>query len=346
MNKKNIYLLVIAGGPGTRLWPFSTSDRPKFLLDIEEGKTIIEKNIEAYESFINKENVYISTTKGFIQSIKKYVKRINEWNIVEEPVSKGSLSGAILSTQRIYEHDPDAKIIYTCSDILFKDVDSLRKSIKNALHETEKQRFVMLGIEPEDKGLQDYGYIKAKVNKKNTAYNVDKFIEKPTETEFTQFFLKDGFYQAGVLIYSAAFFFDLMKRHVPSVWKQVKSFREDEKKGIKVGRAYDNIKAMNVNYDFIENLPSEMLSVICVDSRWYKIRNIETYYELLDKDENHVVGKVMNFKSKHCIVRRKTKKPVYLYNIEDIIFVENDGYIIIGKLDNSTCELRDQVPNP
>ena len=60
MKNNNKYVLIMAGGSGTRFWPISTSSMPKQFLDIlGTGKTLLQQSTERFLNICPKENIYV-----------------------------------------------------------------------------------------------------------------------------------------------------------------------------------------------------------------------------------------------------------------------------------------------
>ena len=61
MNKHR-YVVIMAGGIGSRFWPLSRINFPKQFLDIlDTGKTLIQQTFDRYAKLVPKENIYIVT---------------------------------------------------------------------------------------------------------------------------------------------------------------------------------------------------------------------------------------------------------------------------------------------
>ena len=61
MNNKN-FCVIMAGGIGRRLWPYSRKRLPKQFVDFfGTGQTLLQQTFERYVKFIPVENIYIST---------------------------------------------------------------------------------------------------------------------------------------------------------------------------------------------------------------------------------------------------------------------------------------------
>ena len=55
------YCIILAGGIGSRLWPYSNQHRPKQFLDLlGTGKTLLQSTHTRFRNILPEENIYIS----------------------------------------------------------------------------------------------------------------------------------------------------------------------------------------------------------------------------------------------------------------------------------------------
>src|ERR1700754_1940665 len=71
--KSNRYVVILAGGSGTRLWPLSRTHKPKQLLPFYGTTTLLEKTIERMSSYAPSEQQFIVTTQTYAADIKELV---------------------------------------------------------------------------------------------------------------------------------------------------------------------------------------------------------------------------------------------------------------------------------
>lgn len=58
----NRYVLIMAGGVGSRFWPLSRSEKPKQFLDIlGKGETLIQQTFRRFSSICPAENIFVVT---------------------------------------------------------------------------------------------------------------------------------------------------------------------------------------------------------------------------------------------------------------------------------------------
>ena len=90
MNSNN-YVVIMAGGIGSRFWPMSRQDFPKQFLDIlDSGKTLIQWTYERFAAFIPKENIYVVTSQEYTGIVKKQLPALPAENILGEPSRKNT----------------------------------------------------------------------------------------------------------------------------------------------------------------------------------------------------------------------------------------------------------------
>ena len=97
-----IYGVIMAGGSGTRFWPYSRSKKPKQLLKIFSDKSMMQETVERLEPLIPTENIYISTNEFLGGLIKKQLDKVN---FVIEPIPRNTTACIGLSALTIMEKD-------------------------------------------------------------------------------------------------------------------------------------------------------------------------------------------------------------------------------------------------
>src|SRR5574343_207320 len=88
---KNHYAIIMAGGIGSRFWPYSRTQRPKQFLDIlGVGKTLLQSTYERFLKHFNKENIYIVTNQSYIPLVLEQIPDIDINCVLGEPSAKNT----------------------------------------------------------------------------------------------------------------------------------------------------------------------------------------------------------------------------------------------------------------
>ena len=78
----NNYLVILAGGAGSRFWPVSSDELPKQFLDIMNcGRTLIQLTLDRFKGLIPEENVWVVTSEKYRELVKEQSPEVREHNI-------------------------------------------------------------------------------------------------------------------------------------------------------------------------------------------------------------------------------------------------------------------------
>ena len=90
-NNKNHYAVIMAGGVGTRFWPYSRSNYPKQFLDIMGvGKTLLQLTYERFLKHFDPENIIIVTNSNYVSIVNEQLPGIPQTCVLGEPSMKNS----------------------------------------------------------------------------------------------------------------------------------------------------------------------------------------------------------------------------------------------------------------
>src|SRR4028119_2158978 len=133
MNKHN-YVVIMAGGIGSRFWPMSRTGYPKQFLDIlNTGKTLIQWSFDRFTAFIPKENIYVVTSHEYASIVKDQLPDIPEENILGEPSRKNTAPCIAYISFKLHQKDPEAALIVAPADHIILDTIAFHKVCVEAL---------------------------------------------------------------------------------------------------------------------------------------------------------------------------------------------------------------------
>ena len=83
---KHNYVIIMAGGIGSRFWPMSRKDFPKQFHDVlGTGRTLIQQTADRFKNICSPEQMYVLTNKAYAELVKEQLPDIPEANILLEP---------------------------------------------------------------------------------------------------------------------------------------------------------------------------------------------------------------------------------------------------------------------
>ena len=119
---KDFYVIIMAGGIGTRFWPVSKKSFPKQFMDIlGTGKSLIRQTFDRFNQFIDEKNIYIVTNEEYTDLVLEHIPKITKEQILEEPLGKNTAPCIAFATYYLLQQNPNATCIISPSDHLITD---------------------------------------------------------------------------------------------------------------------------------------------------------------------------------------------------------------------------------
>ncbi|MBO8161236.1 MAG: mannose-1-phosphate guanylyltransferase [Thermosipho sp. (in: Bacteria)] len=334
------YVLVMAGGRGERFWPYSTDEKPKQFLKLFDDKTMIQKTIERLKGLIPIDRVFVVTAEKYIELVEDQLPELPEDNIIVEPVGRNTAPCIALSAFYIKNKVGNVNLAVLPADHFVEDEENFKKALKNAFDyvSSNHMAIVTLGIKP-NRPETGYGYIKyinenlKKLNE--TILKVEKFVEKP-DKETAERYLKEGNYlwNAGIFVWKIDTILENTKKFLPKTYEILLNISKNKGKNYMelLKKNYSLVDSISVDYGIMEK--AEDIYVIPSEFGWDDVGSWTSIERHSEKDEyGNVKGKdVYYFGSSGNIV--KSKKITILNDVDDLVVIETDEYLIVSKKDS------------
>ena len=201
--KENNYIVIMAGGVGSRFWPYSRNSKPKQFLDIlNTGKSLIQMTFDRFKSKVPVENIYIVTHQDYQHLTKEQLPELSDHQILLEPLRRNTAPCIAYASYKIRKQNAEAIITVAPSDHLITNdanfYDSWHAAVDAA---SDKEKLITIGLKP-NKPETGFGYIQF-FEGDNNVRRVKTFTEKP-ERKLAETFLQSGdfVWNSGIFIWS------------------------------------------------------------------------------------------------------------------------------------------------
>src|SRR5687767_12929177 len=328
MNKHH-YVVIMAGGIGSRFWPMSRTNFPKQFLDILNiGKTLIQTTFDRFSSFIPLENIYVVTSDEYVNIVKKQLPSLPLQNILAEPSRKNTAPCIAYISFKLSQLDPHALLVVAPADHMISDNIAFTKVCFEALSFVKKHNaFITLGINPTYPNT-GYGYIQYEQHSvSDNVYKVKTFTEKPN-LELAKTFIASGefLWNAGIFVWQVKNIIVAFEKYLPEMY-DVFAAEKDKFNTTQEAGALQQIYPLctNISIDFGIMEKADNVYVIPSSFGWSDLGTWNSAYENMEKDYlgNAVAGdNVMVFDSHNNMVHAKDDRLVLLQGLEDFIVVD------------------------
>jgi len=336
----NRYVIIMAGGVGSRFWPLSRREKPKQFLDIlGTGETLIQQTFRRFSSICPTENIFVVTNADHKDLVVEQLG-IDPSRVLGEPLRRNTAPCIACGTFRILKENPDAVIAVTPSDHLIVKEDKFCEEILNCFDFAKgHDALVTLGIKP-DRPETGYGYIQADQKKPVKGYGkllkVKTFTEKPG-IDLAKVFLESGdfYWNSGIFIWNINAILSAFEKYLPDIYsvfdegrnifgtKQEKSF---------IGKTYTECPSISIDYGIMEK--ADNVYVMCADIGWSDLGTWSSLYKhsKSDKKGNSIVeGNVFSYDNKGNIFHVSPNKIAVIQGLNDFIVVESEDVLLIVK---------------
>jgi mannose-1-phosphate guanylyltransferase len=291
--KTNTYILIMAGGVGSRFWPKSREEFPKQFIDIMGvGKSLLQLTVERFEQRYAKGNIYILTNASYAPLVQEQLKDLPKENILLEPSRNNTAPCIAYAGYKILQKNPDAVMVVVPSDhIILKEEIFLDKIGQGVDFARENNAIITLGISPTrpDTG---YGYIHYGHEVAENVHKVKAFMEKPQKAVAEEY-LQSGEYlwNAGMFIWKAETLKRALEEHAKEIhvlFEQGMSVYNTEDEAAFVSEHYPKSPNISIDYAVLEK--ADNIYTLPADIGWSDLGTWASLYEVLDKDKDQNAG--------------------------------------------------------
>lgn len=339
----NRYVLIMAGGVGSRFWPLSRKEKPKQFLDIlHKGETLIQQTFRRFRSVCPEENIFVVTSSEHKKLVISQLG-IRPENVLAEPLRRNTAPCIAYGTFRIQNENPDAVIAVTPSDHLIEKEDIFSDVLNTAYDFAGKNKVLLtLGIHP-DRPETGYGYIQANNRHPVPGYKgllkVKTFTEKP-DIDLAKVFIQSGdfYWNSGIFIWSAESITSSFEKYLPDLhtaFSDGKKVLGTSREKAFIAQTYASCTSISIDYGIMEK--ADNVYVLCTDVGWSDLGTWSSLYEHSDTDENGnavIRGNIFSYGNKGNIINIPENKIAVIEGLKDYIIVQEDDVLLIVHKDN------------
>jgi len=218
----HFHAVIPAGGVGSRLWPLSRADHPKFLHDLSgNGDTLLRNTWNRLSPLTGPEQIVVVTGISHAPAVRSQLPELDSSRLVTEPSPKESAAAIGLAAAIIELADPDAIVGSFAADHVISDDAAFHQAVTEAYYAATDDWLVTIGIRPSE-ASSAFGYIHAaspqEVEGAPSAKLVDAFVEKPDYATAQQYVASgDYLWNAGMFIAKASVLLGRMQAEKPEL---------------------------------------------------------------------------------------------------------------------------------
>lgn len=325
------WIVILAGGVGSRFWPLSTPRRPKQLLPLAGSDPLLLDAVNRLTPLVPAERMLIVTNELLAPVVRTLLPAIPATNVIAEPRSAGTapaLAWAAMEVQR--QAGAGAAMICVHADWCIAEPGVFRDTVARAAQvATEQQSLVTVGVVPSrpDPG---FGYIQpgSAVNGSG-ARRVARFVEKPDRATAARM-VSDGYlWNSGIFAWRAGDFLAEVTAHTPEVAPALPLAARGDLRGF-----FGAVTPISVDQGVLER--SARVLVLPGDFGWDDVGTWAALHRvrMTDTAGNAISGDVHLLQARNNVVHAEGET-VVLYGVSDLVVVSGGGVTMVTTIEKA-----------
>jgi mannose-1-phosphate guanylyltransferase len=331
------WCVIPAGGSGTRLWPLSRTDKPKFLLPLTGELTLIQQTVDRLLPLSTPERVLVVAGPAHVAEISRQLPDLPAENILVEPAPRGTGPAIGLAALLIQQRDPDAVMGSFAADHMVRDETAFQSAVHVAQEVARLGWLSTIGIGP-DRPETGYGYIERTeeclvASERSSAYRALGFTEKPDLDRARQF-VDSGRYlwNASMFIWSVRQFVAELERLQPELataLHRIASDWETPRREETLAALWPSLRTVTIDHGIMER--TERFAVVPVDMGWSDVGDWHGLGALLLTDErgNHLNGQVLEHGVRDTLVWSTTGRVVAMVGTHNLAIIDTPDALLV-----------------
>jgi mannose-1-phosphate guanylyltransferase len=334
------YVVVMAGGTGKRLWPLSREKRPKQVLKLLDGQTLIRRCCDRLAPIFDPRNIIVLTNAGYADLVRENLPHLPFNNVIAEPVVR--YTATILT-----KYDPDATMAVVTADQIIEPAEVLQQAIKDAITfvNSSTDDMIIFGIHPTYPSTQ-LGYIKCAATQKcpeceNTIFAVVEFKEKP-DGETAQRYINSGQYlwNSGMFVWKAKTILASLQKFLPQATEPLKNIKaawDGPNQQTALEEYFPKLPKISIDYAVMEK--TQRVHAIKLECAWLDMGSFAALADIITSDEyNNIVvagtSELLDCKN-NIIVTEENHHLIAAIGLENIVVAHSPDATLVCHLDET-----------
>jgi mannose-1-phosphate guanylyltransferase len=295
-----LYAVIPAGGSGTRLWPLSRADHPKFLHplagtpELGSAASLLQATVRRLASLAPIDRTYVVTGVAHAAAVARQLPTLPEAHILVEPSPRDSCAAIGLAAAVIAQRDPAAVMGSFAADHLIRDDDRFCDVVREAVAGAENGLLMTVGITPTHPET-GYGYLRCggQVGT-GSMRRVEEFTEKPPY-DVAVSYVESGhhFWNASIFVWRVDVFLGELTRQRPELHAGLVTIAEawdTPRRAAVLGEVWPTLPKISVDYAVMEGAAAAgRVGAVPGDFGWNDVGDFDTLGAVLPGTEDGIV---------------------------------------------------------
>lgn len=266
--------VIMAGGVGSRLWPLSRADRPKQLLRLFGGKSLLQLAYERLREFLPAESILVIAADRHLPAIALELPELSPGNLIGEPEGRDTANAVALAAAVVEARWPGSVMGVFTADHVIAPVDRFVAAVRAgySLAATDPAALVTFGVKATE-ALTGLGYVQRGEAVGGGAFLVKEFKEKPDAATAARYLASGDYYwNSGMFVWQTATILEQIRARLPETHAAVTEVAREwpGEAGMKrLAAVYPGLRKISIDFAVMEHAPRVV--VVEMDVAWHDL---------------------------------------------------------------------------
>ena len=329
------FCVIMAGGRGERFWPYSRKDRPKQMLNLLGGASLLEQTVLRLHEFVSEKNIFIITNRNYTEQIRGLCSQLPPENIIGEPYVRDTAPCMALAAGivKASAQTPDPVMLLLPSDHYIVNRNAMISDFTSCCGSAlEHDALATIGIVP-DFPSPEYGYIECGKAISDRLFKVKRFREKPAVEEAAKMLAAGNYkWNSGMFAFPLRTIRKEMGKNAPdllSLSDEIAATWGTPDFEQTLEREYGAVRKISLDYAIMEH--AEKIIVREASFDWDDIGNWTALRKHFPADENgNVTSKTVKLLDcRNCIVFSEDRSSMIAgIDLDDMVLIKTADAVL------------------
>jgi len=340
---ERLYSIIPAGGIGSRLWPLSRADAPKFLHDLTgSGHSLLRDTWNRLAPLSGEQRIMVVTGRSHRAAVEKELPDLQDSNVVLESEPRESSAAIGLAAAILKLREPDVVIGSFPADAVINDTRGFTRAVTQAVAAADAGYIVTVGITPTEPAV-GFGYINCggplDIEGAPGAVIVNSFVEKPSLATAQEYVANGNYlWNGGMFFARADVLLEQLGKTQPEMLAGLTELAEawdTPRRGAVVDAVWPGLAKIAIDYSVAEPAALEgRLVVIPGDFDWNDVGDFASIAKMHSggrKNDLAILGENARVlaDSSSGVVVSQSGRLISLIGVTDIIVVDTPDALLV-----------------
>ncbi len=339
--KSRYWGVLLAGGQGERLWPWSRHDRPKQFLPITGRHSLLQLAYARLARCVPRDQIYVIGSAAHTRLVRAQLPQLPCSRWVGEPAGRNTAAAIGTGAFLIGREDPGAVMVVATADHMIEPADRWAEAVRAAgeIALEDVDRLVCLGVPP-TAPITGYGYLLPGRGRRRLARGrvqaapLARFVEKPSVRVARQLIRRGALWNSGMFVWSIPAIARALQHHLPQITRglvmMVKAEIGTRAFDEQLAQVYRQVPAISIDYGVMEQAVDCWM--VTGAFTWDDVGSWTSVARYLPRDAhgNAVRGVHTGCESRGNIVVGEPDRLIATLGVRDLVIVQHRGVTLVA----------------